>query len=309
MIMKKNNMLKCALLLLMSIMLMTGCGGPIDQTDEAEDYSNRVIKEPIEFDEYDQSEVEWQIVEDLITDYENNLVAAINGNDFSKVEFELYPDSELYNDQKVLVERLNEKGVKERLVDFYLAGFSYDGDNRVIEVEEEIEIQYSDGEKVVKDFNWIYTAKKNGNKYQLSKIEKWADHDEDIEKRMGAVKADGYFLWTFRESYSSILLDAINTLHVVNIKYASSSDEIVEQHKDLITQLRAVGYNYEVMANNLLGSDDNRYDADIQLKYTDENGKAQTMTLKLRTKLEEVRSKYGSGHVEIVEMEYEIVEL
>jgi len=123
-------------------------------------------------------------IEAVIRNYENNIIYAINENDFSCVEGYLLPNSDLYKSQKRLISYLNSKKIKEELNNYSIEDIveNKDGFYKVY-VYENIDIIYPDGRKVTKEYYWIYTVvpykmpKKlrmsSEIDYRLSKIEKW----------------------------------------------------------------------------------------------------------------------------------------
>ncbi|MFV8826446.1 zinc ribbon domain-containing protein [Alkalihalobacterium sp. APHAB7] len=110
-------------------------------------------------------------VYDLMESYSHKLIEAINKGDFKIVEPYLKSGSSLYNDQKSLVDRLSERGVKEEYVKSEIIDFEMDGETIYIETYEVTKIIYSNGNEEVKDFTWIYTAVVDGNDLLLTKIE------------------------------------------------------------------------------------------------------------------------------------------
>src|SRR5699024_10967125 len=107
----------------------------------------------------------------LIDSYETELVNAVNGNDFGLVAPYLLDGSALYEAQDSLVDHLNESGVTEELLDYDIVDTSCDGDTCTIDVDETVEITYESGDVETQDYNWTYTAEKDGDgSFKLSEI-------------------------------------------------------------------------------------------------------------------------------------------
>lgn len=108
----------------------------------------------------------------LMDNYLNQLVSAINSNQFDSVSPYLAADSQLYNDQKALVERLGEKGTTEELLDYLVSDFSQEGSKTNVYTWEKIKINYADGTSETKEYNWKYTAEYNSdNELVLTNLE------------------------------------------------------------------------------------------------------------------------------------------
>ncbi|WP_216830606.1 DUF5050 domain-containing protein [Alkalihalobacterium elongatum] len=137
-----------------------------------------------EMDTYEYDEEEEEIyystkadgyyVDGIVRNYIPLLIDAINYNDFSIVEPTLLPGSPLYNDQKKLVQNLNDKGISEYLIDYDILDIR-EGNNAneyLVKTYELIEIYQSDGTSEVKEFFWVYTVYDDGDKIGLSNIAK-----------------------------------------------------------------------------------------------------------------------------------------
>ncbi|USK38720.1 zinc-ribbon domain-containing protein [Cytobacillus firmus] len=108
----------------------------------------------------------------LMDNYLNQLVSAINSNQFDSVSPYLAADSQLYKDQKALVERLGEKGTTEELLDYQVSNYSQEGSETIIYTWEKIKINYADGTSETKEYNWKYTAVYNAdNELVLTNLE------------------------------------------------------------------------------------------------------------------------------------------
>jgi len=112
----------------------------------------------------------------LIKDYENTLIKAINNNDFSIVEKQLTPGSNLYKAQKDLVANLSKKGIQEKLVDYKVEKIetSDQANAYKVYVFEKIGIKRPGKlEFTASEFRWVYTVVLDNGKYTLSEISKW----------------------------------------------------------------------------------------------------------------------------------------
>lgn len=111
-----------------------------------------------------------------IDGYENNIVSAINSNDFSLVEPYLYKDGYLYKAQKLLVQKLSSKGTQEKLDSYTLDKVEPDrtGSFYYAYVTENISVKAPDKDYVSKQFKWRYSlvSSVDGKSYQLTYIKK-----------------------------------------------------------------------------------------------------------------------------------------
>lgn len=116
-------------------------------------------------------------IENSIQNYENSMIAAINGNDFTLVEPWLYPESSLYHSQKRLVADLNQRNIKEKLNSYTIEKMEADNLGSVyrVYVTENIGIQYPEKDYADKQFNWVYSLVYNyeNQRYQLTYIDNW----------------------------------------------------------------------------------------------------------------------------------------
>ncbi|MEK3725419.1 TcaA NTF2-like domain-containing protein [Paenibacillus sp. FSL H8-0034] len=113
---------------------------------------------------------------ELIANYERLLIHAINNNEFSAIENLLILNSPLYHSQKKLVEDLYHRKVQEKLINFTIKDIERTDTEDVYKayVKESIAIKYPEKQDFeTKEFSWIYTILKSGEKAGLSNIEKW----------------------------------------------------------------------------------------------------------------------------------------
>lgn len=123
-----------------------------------------------------QIEISRSKIDELIKNYEQNMIDAINNSKFSIVEPYIAKGSNLYNSQKHLVDNLYSQGIKEKLVDYSIISVKPEPDASKckVYVKEKIAIQYPEKDYEAKDFSWAYTVLISQDKtYQLSDIEKW----------------------------------------------------------------------------------------------------------------------------------------
>lgn len=109
----------------------------------------------------------------LISNYLYALCDAINWGNFSYVEDELYPDSELYKSQKGLVERLYKDNVREEVISFKVHSSEplNDGNDAYkIRVTETIRIDKESGAED-HTYEWWYYSKPYEKEQRLYKIE------------------------------------------------------------------------------------------------------------------------------------------
>lgn len=118
----------------------------------------------------DAGEADDDALADLMDSYETEIINAVNANDFGLVEPYLYESSELYEAQVGLVERLNDKGITEELIDYDIVEIVCDGDSCTIDVDETVAITYASGDVEEEDYTWRYTAKVDDDVYKLSGI-------------------------------------------------------------------------------------------------------------------------------------------
>lgn len=101
-------------------------------------------------------------VTNLIAEYENAFIKAVNSNNFDVLKNVLIPDSSLYKSQKALIPELNKKGIKEKLNTFKIEEIVFDPEsNIVVTVSENIGISTNGGEYKDKDFLWSYKVARN----------------------------------------------------------------------------------------------------------------------------------------------------
>lgn len=124
--------------------------------DNFETYYLEIIEEEkYESDNYSNLEY---AVKDLINYYEENMVKAINENDFSLVSYCMVTDSPLYKAQNNLVANLNEKGIKEELINYQIYNISNIENNRLfVYVYENHYIHHPNGDVEEVEHNWKYT--------------------------------------------------------------------------------------------------------------------------------------------------------
>ncbi|WP_379136560.1 hypothetical protein [Paenibacillus sp. sgz500958] len=305
----KYRYMKCFIMLLLLIML-AGCSKKAEVSNEPspapineQGKENRPVSDII-FTEQEPDH-SWDNIEKLMHDYLQHLTLAINKGDFSIVKPELTVGSELYDEQSKLVGNLSSRGITEKLIRSEMYGYSdTDKDDEYdVEMTEVIEIHYPDKAASTKEFHWIYTVKNSGDSFTLSRIKEWPNFAEDMERREGAVKGDGFYVDELMGSYPAILAECLNTLDVTDLREISADESVLEQHKQLAVDLVSLGHNFTVEGEVLDQSWD-PYVSKIQLSisYVDFNGKPQEVKRTYQFELDEIRYHF-SGYAVIKSFE------
>lgn len=139
------------------------------QEQEKEIESEQVV-EP---DQQSSSEIDLldeQGVYNVVVNYGNGLIEAINNGDFEIVESYLLPGSEMYISQRKLVNDLYSQGIVEHFNTFNIEAIKKVDEN-IFEVEtyEDILIEKA-GTEENKEFQWIYTVQNVNGDFLLSNI-------------------------------------------------------------------------------------------------------------------------------------------
>lgn len=138
-----------------------------EQADEieSEQVVERVQQSNAEMDLLDE-----QGVYNVVVNYGNGLIEAINNGDFLMVESYLLPGSDLYISQRKLVNDLYSQGIVEHFNMFNIESISKVDEN-IFEVEtyEDIRIEKA-GTEENKEFQWIYTVQNVNGDFLLSNI-------------------------------------------------------------------------------------------------------------------------------------------
>jgi hypothetical protein len=113
-------------------------------------------------------------IDRAVETYLVTLIQAINENNFSIVEPILTPGSSLYSDQVALVDRMEDLGITQSLVNFRVVDYDLhvQPNQHIVTVEETIDIIQADGSNEVKDFTWLYTVNEQNGRLTLGKIER-----------------------------------------------------------------------------------------------------------------------------------------
>lgn len=279
----------------------------VNTSREADKKQDTSKLEEVQKDEADQ-------IEELIKNYEENLIQAINNNNFSLVEPYLVKDSPLYKSQKKLVNDLYLKGIKEKLISYEIAGFSYEPNNVFkIQVVETIAIKYPQKDETRNEYQWIYTANKAGNAIKLSQIEKWKDYDDWIKTMESSVKADGYY-------YSELIYNGYDTALIQKLNNDSSVlDEILEnkkvkeKHDTLIKDLKSKGDAFEIIKSEVLedtwtensNSSTNKAKKRLELSYMDKDSNKKKLDLTFTLTVTEYRTGFRNfyGYAKVIDIE------
>lgn len=109
----------------------------------------------------------------LMDQYEREMINAINKNSFSSVEQYLLPGSNLYQSQKNLVRDLYKENIREELMSYEIKSISpienQEGEFTLL-VNESVKISYNAAKTSIKNFSWVYKAKKVNGKMYLTDI-------------------------------------------------------------------------------------------------------------------------------------------
>ncbi|KZZ85310.1 TcaA NTF2-like domain-containing protein [Bacillus sp. SJS] len=144
-----------------------------EQEKNIENYQESVESEVAETSQQNNSEIgplEEQEVYNLVVNYGNGMIQAINNGDFLIVESFLLPESNLYISQRKLVEDLYNQNIVENLYTFNIESISKVGINMFeVETFEEIGIE-KQGKEDIKEFQWLYTVQNVNGEYLLSDI-------------------------------------------------------------------------------------------------------------------------------------------
>lgn len=114
-------------------------------------------------------------VEDVTLSYISNLVEAINANDYDLVRPYIKEDSPLHDMQVDLVNRLNENGTTQEVVQSEVANIEANGDGWIVETNETITIIYESGDEDTNDYTWYYSVESDGDGLALTNIAETAD--------------------------------------------------------------------------------------------------------------------------------------
>ncbi|SDF80747.1 hypothetical protein SAMN04488542_11799 [Fontibacillus panacisegetis] len=229
----------------------------------------------------------------LIKYYEKNLIEAINKGTFSFVEPNLLPDSNLFVAQKKLVNNLFTRKITEEFQNSEIYRTYYIDINKFdVEVAENIKINYPDKEGILREYHWIYSVEKVGESYFLSDIKEWANFEQDIEQRMGAVKADGFYVDELLESYPKALEECLNTLDITEIKRISANETVLNKQKSIMTGLLNNGSEFSVKMTILdYGEVDYINVGQLTISYTNKANKQGKFRRKYSFEFDEIRDE------------------
>lgn len=260
--------------------------------EEASPIKNVSVADNLVFTEREPDHTSDQI-QDLIGGYQKKLVEAINMNTFSSVEPFLLPGSSLYNSQKELVSKLSSRKIKERFVSSEIYGYTIEKDRFRVEVSETVEVDYPNEAPRSNDYHWIYTVEQRDGKFYLSQLEEWKTYQQDMNQRMGSVKADGYYAGELLRNYPKILEEAINTLDITEIKQLSKNDTVFQNAKELISELRKQGSEFSLKASSI-NEDWNTltFVQEISYQFTDKEHQKQSGSRKINLQLDEIRKNF-----------------
>ncbi|MBP2077042.1 zinc ribbon domain-containing protein [Oceanobacillus polygoni] len=110
-------------------------------------------------------------IEEVTLNYIYNLVEAINTNDYNYVKPFIKDGSELYDMQLGLVDRLNENGVTQEVINAVVTNIEEKEDKWMVTTEEKIKVIYESGKEETNDYVWKYIVEKDGNEVVLVNID------------------------------------------------------------------------------------------------------------------------------------------
>lgn len=113
-------------------------------------------------------------VENLIRNYLKSFSNAVNNGNFDTISKYIYPDSPLYNEQKLAVKSWYDQGIKEKFLGFTAKDITFSDDKLegTIISEEVFEITNPSSGTRTETFNWLYKFKYNTaiENYQIIEI-------------------------------------------------------------------------------------------------------------------------------------------
>lgn len=256
----------------------------------------------------EKSSEEFNQINNLINKYELGLIEAINKNNFKLVEPYLKEGSELYNDQKKLVDTLYSQGVKEEYISHEVGHIYYvSNDIFRVEVIETIKILNPKKGDVKKDYQWIYTAERIGNDMKLSKIEKWSNFENEILNRKGSVKTDRFYADEICGNFDTFLVESLNHDNS-SIDNIFDNEDVKTEYNLLIKKIKKYGKNFELLKSEFINYPEApKYIAKkkIILSHLDSSNKAKELNLTLIIAAKEYRTGnsivYG-GYAKITEI-------
>ena len=129
------------------------------------------IKKEIEKREKEEIVLSEHDAEDLLRGYCDAMIKAINENNFDAVAPYIFKNTEMYAQQKSLVEKCNAEGIKEKLSSFKLESLTKKLDTVwEAKVKESEIITYANGESKEKSFSWTYTIEYIESEFYLTGI-------------------------------------------------------------------------------------------------------------------------------------------
>ena len=175
-------------------------------------------------------------IAELVKHYEQQLVAAINQQNFEKVAPYLLQGSPLYKAQQRVVASLANKGITEEYVHHYLGNLISQSSRPEFKIEVHERLRIRTPGKIVKeaDYHWIYTVAPKDGRLYLSAIEK-ADISRYITH--DSTKAEFFYADDLLQAYCNALIALLNGKTWPAWMAESISPEAQEQHKKLLAAL------------------------------------------------------------------------
>ncbi|MEW8994439.1 hypothetical protein [Clostridium sp.] len=112
--------------------------------------------------------------ESLVRNYLSNFDRAVNTGDFNKIQYYIYPNSALYNEQKSLIKSWYDLGIKEKFLGFTAKEVTFSEDHLEGTLISEEVFEITDPKKGTRteNFSWLYKFKYNTaiRGYQITEI-------------------------------------------------------------------------------------------------------------------------------------------
>ncbi|WP_040978698.1 TcaA NTF2-like domain-containing protein [Oceanobacillus jeddahense] len=154
--------------------------GDVDYTffdASGEEYEGVVLEEEEEDDENSEDDrasedEELTEIKEVVENYVDNLVWAINTGDYTFVENYIASGSDLDTMQQDLVERLYDSGLTQEMLSVSVEDIEeIDSETWEVTTNESIELRYASGETEEEDYQWTYTVELTDDGYQLTNLE------------------------------------------------------------------------------------------------------------------------------------------
>lgn len=145
----------------------------LDEDALSKEHKERLkeIKEDIAKNEKEEIVLSEHDAEDLLRLYCDAMIKAINENNFDIAKPYIFEGSKMYADQKSLVDKCANEGIKEKLNFFELVSLTKKLDTVwEAQVKQSETISYANGENEAKDYRWTYTIEYIDSSFYLTEI-------------------------------------------------------------------------------------------------------------------------------------------